>query len=423
MSVRGRWIAVSSLAVASAVGVAACGGGGGGGSSSADVSGSTLTIYSSFPLQGASKPQSDALVNGIKLALKQANNKAGKYTIKYVSQDDSTATAGKWDPGQVSTDARKAAQDKNTILYLGEFNSGASAISIPILNRAGIGQISPSNTAVGLTSKVAGAEPGEPEKYYPTGKRTYVRVVPKDTVQAAADASVLKADGCKKPFIVNDKEVYGQGLATNAVDALKAQGIPSLGNTGWDPKAPNYRTVASSIKAKGADCIFLSGIVNNNAVQLTKDLASAMPQAKILGPDGVCTSTYTDPKEGGIPAALASRVQCTVATLDPNKYPPAGKKFFAAYKKAYPNAQPDPYAIYGYEAMSLMLDAIKRAGSNGNDRQAVIDALFSTKDRQSVLGTYSINKDGDTSITDYGLYTIEKGQPTFSKVIKASPTG
>jgi branched-chain amino acid transport system substrate-binding protein len=146
MSVRGRWFAVSSLVVASAVGVAACGGGGGGGSTSANVSGSTLTIYSSFPLQGASKPQSDALVNGIKLALKQANNKAGKYTIKYVSLDDSTATAGKWDPGQVSTDARKAAQDKSTILYLGEFNSGASAISIPILNQAGIGQISRTST-------------------------------------------------------------------------------------------------------------------------------------------------------------------------------------------------------------------------------------------------------------------------------------
>ena len=97
MSVRGRWFAVASLVAASAVGVAACGGGGGGGSTGGNVSGSTLTIYSSFPLQGASKPQSDALVNGIKLALKQNNNKAGKSTIKYTSPDDSTAKAGKWD--------------------------------------------------------------------------------------------------------------------------------------------------------------------------------------------------------------------------------------------------------------------------------------------------------------------------------------
>jgi branched-chain amino acid transport system substrate-binding protein len=417
-----RWAVSGCLVVALAVGVAACGGGGSGGGGG-KVSGSTLTIYSSLPLQGASRVQGAATVNGAKLALKQAGGKVGKYKVVYKSLDDSTAQAGKWDPGQTSTNARKAASDKTTIGVIGEFNSGASAISIPILNRAGIAQISPSNTAVGITSSAPGAEPGEPNKYYPTGKRTYARVVPRDTVQGAADAAVLKADGCKKPFVVNDKEVYGAGLATNVVNSLKAQGIPALGNTGWDPKAPNYRSVASSIKAKGTDCVMISGIVNNNAVQLTKDLVAAMPKVKILGPDGICTSTYTDPKQGGIPTALAAQTQCTVATLDPNKYPPAGKQFFAAYKKAYPGAAPDPYAIYGYESMSLMLDSIKRAGDKGNDRQAVIDALFSTKDRQSVLGTYSINKEGDTSITDYGLYSIQKGQPVFSKVIKASPTG
>jgi branched-chain amino acid transport system substrate-binding protein len=240
-------------------------------------------------------------------------------------------------------------------------------------------------------------------------------------VQAAADATVLKSDGCKKPYILNDKEVYGSGLATNAVDALKAQGIPSLGNEGWDPKAPNYRSVASSIKAKGVDCVFISGIVNNNAVQLTKDLATALPTAQILGPDGVCTATYTDPKQGGIPLSLDNRVQCTVATLDPNKYPPAGKAFFSLYKKTYPGTTPDPYGIYGYESMSLALDAIKRAGANGNNRQDVINQLFATKNRQSVLGTYSIDKNGDTTITDYGLYKLVGGQPTFFKVIKGTP--
>jgi branched-chain amino acid transport system substrate-binding protein len=407
----------SSFAALAAIGVAGCGGGGGGGGGT--VSGSNLTIYSSLPLQGASRPQSQALVNGMKLALQQAGNKAGKFKIKYTSLDDSTAQAGKWDPGQVSSDARKAASDKQTILYLGEFNSGASAISIPIMNRAKIGQISPSNTAVGLTSKEAGAEPGEPDKYYPTGKRTYVRVVPKDTIQGAAVATAMKQDGCKKPYILNDKEVYGQGLATNTVNSLKAQGIPSLANDGWDPKAPNFRSVASKIKGKGADCVLVSGITDNNAVQLTKDIGAGVPAAKIYGPDGVCESAYADPKKGGIPVSLDPRVQCTVATLTPDKYPPAGKAFFADYKKTYGEANPDPYAVYGYETMALALDAIKRAGDKGNDRQAVIDQLFSTKDRKSVLGTYSIDQNGDTSITDYGVYKIKGGQITFDRVIKA----
>jgi len=415
---RGRFAVSGCLLVAAAVGLTACGGGGGGGGGT-KAQGNTLTIYSSLPLQGASRPQSEALVNGMKLALKQANNKAGKWSINYKSLDDSTAQAGKWDPGQVSSNARKAAQDKSTILYLGEFNSGASAISIPILNRATIGQISPSNTAVGLTADVPGAEPGEPAKYYPTGKRTYVRVVPKDTIQGAALAVVMKDEGCKKPYILNDKEVYGQGLGKNTQNSLKTAGIPALANEGWDPKAPNYRSVASKIAGKGADCILESGITDNNAVQLTKDLASGVPNAKIYGPDGVCESAWADPKKGGIPTSVDSKVECTVATLDPNSYPPEGKKFFADYKATYGESNPDPYAVYGYETMSLALDAIKRAAANGNDRQAVINALFNTKDRKSVLGTYSIDKNGDTSITDYGLYKVKDGQLNFDRVIKA----
>jgi branched-chain amino acid transport system substrate-binding protein len=417
--VRGRWLAVSGmLIVSSGVGVAACGGGGGGGSTGGSVSGSSLTVYSSLPLQGASRTNSEALVDGIKLALKEAGGKAGKFTVKYQSLDDSTAQTGKWDPGQTSADARKAAQDKSTILYIGEFNSGASAISIPILNRADIGQISPANTAVGLTSNAAGATPGEPEKYYPTGKRTYVRVVPKDTVQAAAVATVMQSDGCKKPYILNDKEVYGQGLATNASDALKKVGIPTLGNDGWDPKAANYRSVASKLSGKGVDCVFMSGIVDNNGVQLTKDLAAGIPNAKLYSPDGFCESGWVSPKEGGVPVSLDSRLQCTVATLSPGNYPPAGQKFFKDYTATYGKGNTNPYAVYGFEAMSLGLDAIKRAGDKGNNRQDVINALFSTKNRQSVLGNYSIDKNGDTSITDYGLYKVKNGEIVFAKTIK-----
>ncbi|HKN92970.1 MAG TPA: branched-chain amino acid ABC transporter substrate-binding protein [Thermoleophilaceae bacterium] len=401
-----------------AVFVAACGGGSSGSSTGSTASGKTLTIYSSLPLQGASRTNSEALVNGIKLALNQAGGKAGQFTINYKSLDDSTAQTGKWDPGQTSSDARQAAQDKSTIAYIGEFNSGASAISIPILNRAGIAQISPANTAVGLTSNAAGASPGEPEKYYPTGKRNYVRVVPKDTIQGAAVATVMKSDGCKKPYILNDKEVYGQGLATNTSDSLKTAGIPPLGNDGWDAKAANYRSVASKLAGKGVDCVFLSGIVDNNGVQLTKDIAAGIPNAKIYAPDGFCESGWVSPKEGGVPTSLDSKLQCTVATLDPGSYPPAGKQFFQQYESKYGKGNLNPYAIYGYAAMSLALDAIKRAGSNGNNRQDVINALFSTKNLPSVLGTYSIDKNGDTSITDYGLYAVKNGQIVFSRVIK-----
>ena len=411
---------LSCLFAALSMGVVACGGdddegGGGGGGATA---GSTLNVYSSLPLQGASRPQTTAMVRGIKLALDQSKNKAGKFKIKYESLDDSTAQAGTWTPERASANARKVAQDDNAIAYIGEFNSGASAISLPILNEGNVPQVSPANTAVGLTSDEPGADKGEPEKYYPTGNRHYVRIVPKDTIQGAALATLMKQDGCTNAFILNDKEVYGAGLARNIEASAKEQGLEVLGNDGIDAKAANFRSVASSMKSKGTECFVFSGITANGAVQLFKDVAAALPDAKLYGPDGVAESGFSDPKEGGIPPAVQARTKVTVATLAPEEYPPVGKKFFSDFEKTYDEPNPDPYAVYGYEAMKLVLDTVAKLDSG--DKQEMIDALFATKGRKSALGTYDIDENGDTTLTDYGIYTIKGGELEFDQTIKAA---
>src|ERR687897_3500685 len=366
---RVRWLAVfACLLGAFALGMTACGDddddGGGGGGAEGGGGGGTANVYSSLPLQGASRPQTTAMVDGIKLALDQAGGKAGDTTIKYTSLDDSTAQAGTWTPEATGANARKVAGDDAAIAYIGEFNSGGSAVSIPILNEVPIAQVSPANTSLGLTSDEPGADKGEPDKYYPTGERHYLRIVPKDTIQGAALATVMKKDGCTTAYILNDKEVYGAGLARNVESAAKTQGLEVAGNEGIDPKAPNFRSQASKIKDSGADCFVFSGITANGAVQLYKDVASALPEAKLFGPDGVAESGFSDPKEGGIPENVASRVLVTVATLSPDEYPPEGQKFFEDFEKTYGEDNPDPYAIYGYEAMQLVLDALERAGTS-----------------------------------------------------------
>ena len=113
-----------------------------------------------------------------------------------------------------------------------------------------------------------------------------------------------------------------------------------------------------------------------------------------------------------------SRVKVTVATLSPDEYPPEGQQFFSDFEKKYNEKNPDPYAIYGYEAMRLSLDAIER--SKTGKKEDVLKEIFETKDRSSVLGTYSIDENGDTSLTDYGVYSIKGGELTFEKTIKAA---
>jgi branched-chain amino acid transport system substrate-binding protein len=399
-----------------ALAFAACGGDDDNGGTAASSGGSTLTIYSSLPLQGDSRPQSEDVVAGEKLALEEAGGKVGKFSIKYVSLDDATAAAGKWDPAQTSSDARKAAQDKSTIAYLGEFNSGATAISLPVLNEAGILQISPSNTYVGLT-RAEGADKGEPDKYYPSGKRTYGRVVPADHIQAAAQVTYQKDEGCKKTYILNDKEVYGKGIAGQVENIAKAQGLQIAADEGIDTKAANFRSVAQKVKSSGADCMFFGGITQNKGVQLFTDVNAANPTMKLFGPDGVADVFVTK-----ISSKVAAQTYITNPTLDPKLYPPAAQDFFKHFKEKY-GRDPYPYAIYGYEAMKVALLAIQNAGDKGNDRQAVIDAFFHIKDRDSVLGKYSIDENGDTTLTDYGANRVRDKKLVFDKVIKAQTTG
>jgi branched-chain amino acid transport system substrate-binding protein len=387
------------------------GGGGGGGK---------VTIYSSLPLQGAARPQSQKLVNGIKLALDQAGGKAGEFTVEYKSLDDSTPQAGTWTPEATSANARKAAGDKSAVAYIGEFNSGATAVSLPLLNDGGLAMVSPANSAVGLTQSGAGAEPGEPDKYYPTGERTFARIVPTDALQGAGMAQLMKDKGCTAAWISNDKEVYGAGLAKNIHRAADSIGLKIAGDEGFDSKAPNYRSLAAQMNSAGADCFAYAGNTANNAVQLFKDVAAANPDMKVLlGSDAVAEPAFTDPKEGGLPTDVSKRVTVLAVGLAPKDYPEAGQRFFSDYEQKFGDKEPGQYAIYGYEAMSLLLDAIKRAGADGDQRDAIVEQVFATRDRDSVIGKYSINEEGDTSQRNYGVYEIEDGLLVYKEPLEA----
>jgi len=408
----GCLLAALVLAVGGCGGASRRGDGNGGPHGAANV----VEVYSSLPLRGPPGAHGRAILGGIRLALHQAGGRAGQYTLSLRSLDTSGSAAGGFSRTRVTVNARTAAADTRTVLYIGDFDSQASATSIPILNEAGVPQISPGSTYAGLTVAGPGTRRGEPQEYYPGGRRTFFRIVPSDTMQAVAGLETMKHDGCTKVAVVYDKRPYGNGLAAILQLDRSRYGVDIVSDTGI-PSSQRLRAYARSLKRLGVDCFYFAGVSSTRAVQITRDVNAVLPGARILGGEGICTSSYTNPADGGVPAAVAPRIECTMAVQSVVSYPGAGR-FLDAYRALYGAGEPDPYAIYGYEAMKLALDTIASLGSQGNDKAAVRAALRATRTRQSVLGSYGFDANGDTTLRSVGLYRVDRnGRPRFERQV------
>jgi branched-chain amino acid transport system substrate-binding protein len=346
-------------------------------------------IASDLPLQGAGRHQTVELSRAEIWALAEKGWKAGPYKIGYQSCDDSTAQTAGWDTAKCATNAHLYANDKSVIGVLGTFNSGCAKIEVPVLNRVALGMVSPANTNPGLTKKW---DVGEPQKYYPTGVRNYARVVATDDIQGPADALWSQSLGFKKVFVLNDKQTYGLGVATTYKAAATKLGIKVVGFQGWDAKASSYEALATSIKASGAQAVFLGGIICNNGAKLMQDLKAVDPKIQLQMPDG-----FSDPGANG---AVANGAYISVAGEPPSKLTGQGATFVKSFGKQI-GTTPNPYAAYGAQAMEVMLQAV---ANGGGDRAKTTKGLFGITITNGILGNFTINSTGDTNLTPITIY-------------------
>ncbi len=387
-------------------------------SGTADATGSQLTIYSSLPLQGPDAAISEQVVDGEKLALADAGGRAGRFKVGYFSLDDSNPKTGIWDPGLTASDAKTAAQDTSTIAYLGELNSGATALSLPVINGAGILQISPSSPYVGLTSSLDAGQ-DEPGRFYLTGQRNFVRLQPGDTVQAAAQVQLMNELGVEKLYVLDNQEPFNVPLAELVAGDAEHGGIEVSGHDSIPVKpGSNFTGEVEKIVKSGAQAVFLSGSAEEAAgaegsAQLWQALHAADPGLWLLGPSGLAVESFT-----GLLGSAAARTRLSTPELPSSEYPPSARNVLADYRRRF-GIEGGTYALYGYEAMTLVLTAIQAAGRDGNDRKTIIGRVFSVRDRDSVIGRYSIEPSGETTLTRYGIDRVSGGRPVFLKAVEA----
>jgi len=408
---------------------AGCGGGGDGGnggnvqalpaSSCSDIyyegdGDPDYIIASDLPLQGSGRTQTVQMTEAIKFILKQHDFKAGDYKIGYQSCDDATAQQGKWASEKCSANANAYAQNKSVVGVIGTFNSGCAEIVIPVLNRAPDGpvaMISPANTYVGLTHGGAGTAAGEPDKYYPTGTRNYIRLVAADDFQGAADAVLTQQLGLKNVYILNDKEAYGQGVAVNYRNAATQLGIGIAGFSSWNGKASSYTGLATKIKQSGADSVFLGGLVCENGGKVIKDLRSVLGTGvTLIAPDGFTPISAVVDGAG----TAAEGVYVSVAGQPNENLGPTGKKFVQDFGATQAGGQVDPYSSYAAQSAEVMLTAIENSDGTRAD---VAAKLFQTNVTDGILGSFQINANGDTNSNPVTMYLIKGGKQTTYKVI------
>ncbi|MGA2478478.1 MAG: branched-chain amino acid ABC transporter substrate-binding protein [Spirochaetia bacterium] len=381
-----------------------------------------IKIYQSWPLQGAMIPEGNAMLNAAKMALNEAKGRVAGYKIELVFLDDASPTTGSWDGTTEANNAQKAIADDQCLVYFGTYNSGAAKISMPLTNEAGMAQITPANSYPGLTK--TGYGPGEPGIYRPTGTVNYFRTFGADDFQGASGAAWAKCLGFKKVYILDDRQLYGKGIADVFENSAKKIGLQVVAHDGVESSSIDFRSLLTKVKASGADLVYFGGLVDSGGPQIAQQMdALGMFRAgvKILSDDAM----YSDAVPKAVsPEVLNGNLYVTFASPALDQLPTdVGRNFFKNYKAAY-GAEPIGWSIYAYNSMLVILDAIKHAAPKLNSatsvkakRAAVLDAMRATKDLDGVSGKITFDANGDPTAYLMSGFLFKDGKYVWQRNI------
>ncbi len=282
-------------------------------------------------------------------------------------------------------------------------------MSLPLINAAGIPQVSPGSPYVGLTQSLDAGQ-DEPERFYPSGQRTFVRLPPGDLVEAGAVVRLIRSLGVHRLYVLDDQDPFQMPLAALVSSEATAAGVEVVGHDSVSLPAEGVFTgEAEKVAASGAEAVFFSGRGGEGAATLWRELYAAEPHMRLVGSSATATEAFA----AQVGTAAASTF-LTSPALAPHLYPPQAQRVLALYRRSF-GGDPGAYALYGYETMSLVLAAIRQAGAHGNDRKVVAERLLETRDRDSVVGRYSVEPNGETTLSRYGVYRVRAGRPVFYK--------
>lgn len=404
------------------VSVGATGCGGDDPAESRPAPGDALKVYLSAPKQGDSAQKAVAVAVGARLALRDAGSRAGGYRVRLVTLNSSDpdrdpALGAGWDPAAVARNAERAAEDPAAIAYIGELDLGGSAISVPITNDAGILQVSPGDGLTSLTRALPGTGGPGPERYYPSEERTFLRLVPIDFLQASALVRWARTAGARSLALVHDGSLFGRDLVAQAALVGSCEGLRVVDPERIGPEVAHYSQVAEQIAEERPHAVLYTGAAGGIASPLAGALEQELPGVKLFGAGGVADQPST--RALGPNSLLSTdreSIRVVRSARPRSSYPRRGTRVLRRAAVSLGRAPTE--ALYGYEAMSLVLDAVDAAvrSSEGPLRTAVRRKALAPRTRRSVLGSYRIDAAGDVSESRFSGYRRELGRFEFAGI-------
>jgi branched-chain amino acid transport system substrate-binding protein len=373
----------------------------------------SLVVALVGPLQNAFSDHGIQNAQAVKLVMQQRGWRAGEHRIAIQVCDESSADAYV-DLEKCKRNAAAFAENPSVIAVIGPTLSSCAAAMIPRLNEADGGpvpQVGTGNTYLGLTRAGPGVEEGDPERLYPTGRRNFLRPTPPDDAQAAAAVIVAGQGGARRTFALHDGDTFGKGLAGAFQEAAKRHGLAPVGIERWDAKAAGYRDLAARIRASGADAVYVAGYVTSNGPRLIRDLGAGLgSDVQLLAPDGFNQPTAIVEGAG----ARADGLVITLAAAPVRALPAEGRRWAGQFESRW-GSKPCCYAVVTGQVTQIVLDAIER--SDGT-RAGVLDSLFSTKVSGGLLGDFSFDRFGDTTLSSIATYRIHGGRVRFERMVE-----
>ena len=374
----------------------------------ARVRGTTLTVYSSMPRHGVSAQIARAVAAGQRRALADAGGRLGRYRVRFVELDSTRPGDSIWDPGMVDANAKRAREDPTTIAYLGELDYGASAVSLPVTNGAGILQVSPGDGLTSLTRGVPGDSREGPDRYYPTGMRTFVRLVPSDLLRVERLLAVARAGGGRRLALVSGEGIYGRELTEQLAALAPRAGLRVVVAEDLERDPTRFPELAAELARHRPDTVVIAAVAGSATAPLLAELERQLPGVSFLSASTLLVS--------GRALRSASRLTALSAVRPLALYPPSARRLLRGFGgQGGGGSGASSYALYGYESMRLALDAIQAGGAS---RAAVVGAALGSGTRRSTIGTYSVSRTGDVSERRFAVYRLRGGRLVFERAVR-----